>query len=108
MAFEGIRREQPGCRLGKIIDMGSPVVFLFVCRLIGLLTLGPKQDDKDIEIAVLRHQLSVLRRQVPMWLRSPQLRDFVVGFSDAHVGHGGEGALYVRLRRPRGKREQAL
>ena len=26
-------------------------------------------------------------------------RLLVVGFDDAHVGHGGEGALYVRLRR---------
>jgi putative transposase len=57
--------EQPGCRSGKIVGVGSPVVFLLVRRVLGLLALGPKQDDKDIEIAVLRHQLSVLRRQVP-------------------------------------------
>ena len=44
----------------------------------------------------------VLRRQVPLWLQLPDLRDIVVGFEEAHVGHGGEGALYVRLRRPRG------
>jgi DNA-nicking Smr family endonuclease len=43
----------------------------------------------------------VLRRQVPMWLSLPEFRRFVVGFEDAHVGHGGEGALYVRLRRAR-------
>jgi DNA-nicking Smr family endonuclease len=43
----------------------------------------------------------VLRRQVPMWLSLPEFRSFVVGFEDAHVGHGGQGALYVRLRRPR-------
>ena len=43
----------------------------------------------------------VLRRQVPMWLALPEFRLLVVGFEDAHVGHGGEGALYVRLRRAR-------
>ncbi len=44
----------------------------------------------------------VLRRQVPQWLGLPDFRSFVVGFEDAHVAHGGEGALYVRLRRARG------
>jgi DNA-nicking Smr family endonuclease len=43
----------------------------------------------------------VLRRQVPLWLALPEFRSFVVGFDEAHVSHGGEGALYVRLRRPR-------
>ena len=43
----------------------------------------------------------VLKRQVPLWLALPEFRPLVVGFDDAHVGHGGEGALYVRLRRPR-------
>jgi DNA-nicking Smr family endonuclease len=44
----------------------------------------------------------VLRRQVPHWLALPELRDFVIGFEEAHLAHGGEGALYVRLRRQRG------
>jgi DNA-nicking Smr family endonuclease len=43
----------------------------------------------------------VLKRQVPLWLALPEFRPFVVGFEAAHVGHGGEGALYVRLRRGR-------
>ena len=43
----------------------------------------------------------VLKRQVPMWLSLPEFRPLVVGFEDAHIGHGGEGALYVRLRRAR-------
>ena len=41
----------------------------------------------------------VLRRQVPHWLESAALRPLVVGFESAGVGHGGAGALYVRLRR---------
>jgi len=43
----------------------------------------------------------VLRRQVPQWLRLPEFRSLVVGFEEAHIGHGGEGALYVRIRRAR-------
>jgi DNA-nicking Smr family endonuclease len=41
----------------------------------------------------------VLRRQVPQWLNLPEFRALVVGFEEAHIGHGGEGALYVRIRR---------
>jgi DNA-nicking Smr family endonuclease len=43
----------------------------------------------------------VLRRLVPQWLNAPELRRVVVGFEAAHIGHGGEGALYVQLRRAR-------
>jgi DNA-nicking Smr family endonuclease len=43
----------------------------------------------------------VLRRQVPIWLSLPEFRPFVVGVEDAHIAHGGQGALYVRLRRGR-------
>ena len=44
----------------------------------------------------------VLKRQVPQWLGLPEFRAFVVGFEDAHTSHGGEGALYVLVRRARG------
>jgi len=40
----------------------------------------------------------VLRRNVPLWLASPELRRLVVGFEEASQRHGGSGALYVRLR----------
>jgi DNA-nicking Smr family endonuclease len=43
----------------------------------------------------------VLRRQVPLWLALPEFRNFIVGFETAGASHGGEGALYVRLRRAR-------
>ena len=43
----------------------------------------------------------VLRRQVPQWLGLPEFRSLVAGFDEAHIGHGGQGALYVRLRRAR-------
>jgi DNA-nicking Smr family endonuclease len=43
----------------------------------------------------------VLRRQAPQWLALPEFRPFIVGFEEAHVSHGGEGALYIRVRRAR-------
>ena len=43
----------------------------------------------------------ILRRQVPEWLGLPEFRALVVGFEEAHIGHGGGGALYVRVRRAR-------
>jgi DNA-nicking Smr family endonuclease len=44
----------------------------------------------------------VLRRRVPDWLAEPSLREVVAGVSLADRRHGGEGALYVALKRRRG------
>jgi DNA-nicking Smr family endonuclease len=41
----------------------------------------------------------VIRRRAPEWLADPALRHVVAGVSAAHRRHGGEGALYVALKR---------
>lgn len=41
----------------------------------------------------------VLRRVVPLWFAGPEFRPLVSGFDSAERHHGGEGALYVRVRR---------
>lgn len=41
----------------------------------------------------------VLKRMVPHWLADPVLRRCVIGYEPAGRAHGGEGALYVRIRR---------
>jgi DNA-nicking Smr family endonuclease len=64
-------------------------------RLVLVITgKGGRSDDFTAD-------RGVLRRQVPLWLRSAELRDAVIGFDWAHAAHGGEGALYVRIRRRR-------
>jgi DNA-nicking Smr family endonuclease len=41
----------------------------------------------------------VLRKRAPEWLGEPGLREVVAGVSEAHQKHGGDGALYVALKR---------
>lgn len=65
-------------------------------RLVLVITGKGKRSDGDGE-----RERGVLRRQVPQWLSQPEFRDVVIGFEDAHIAHGGEGALYVRVRRSR-------
>jgi hypothetical protein len=43
----------------------SKLAYLTLCRSIQLLVLLARGDAKDLEILVLRQQLTVLRRQVP-------------------------------------------
>ena len=65
-------------------------------RLVLIITGKGKRSEAGGE-----RERGVLRRQVPQWLGLPEFRELVVGFEDAAIAHGGEGALYVRVRRDR-------
>ncbi|HSV28888.1 MAG TPA: Smr/MutS family protein [Candidatus Omnitrophota bacterium] len=48
-----------------------------------------------------REGSGVLRAQVPRWLNQSPLRERILSFSYARPQHGGEGALYVLIKRRR-------
>ncbi|QEN89528.1 DNA mismatch repair protein MutS [Labrys sp. KNU-23] len=77
--------------------------FLAIAQMRGysmvLVITGKGGGGGDMPYAV--DERGVLRRVVPQWLRMPDLRPLILGFEEAHHGHGGSGALYVRLRRIR-------
>jgi DNA-nicking Smr family endonuclease len=50
--------------------------------------------------APLGDERGILRRSVPNWLAAADLKPYVVGFEVAGRAHGGDGALYVRIRSP--------
>jgi putative transposase len=47
-----------------VVVVARTLAFVIVRRVLGLVGLGSASDAKDVEIAVLRHQLMVLRRRV--------------------------------------------
>lgn len=73
------------------------------CRTVLVIT-GKGNDAGTVDPlagALGEPQRGVLRRSVPQWLADPELRDVVLGYTSAGVRHGGDGALYVQLRRLR-------
>jgi DNA-nicking Smr family endonuclease len=72
--------------------------------LLRFLTQAQAQDAKLALVVTGKGsgaaaERGVLRRQAPLWLSLPEFRRFIVSFEQAHASHGGEGALYLRLRR---------
>lgn len=47
----------------------------------------------------LTGEIGVLRQMVPHWLNQPHLRSKIIAFTHAPKGEGGEGALYILLKR---------
>jgi DNA-nicking Smr family endonuclease len=69
-------------------------------RRVVLVITGKGRADAGFD-PVAGHGRGVLRRVVPQWLSLPAFRSYVLGFEEAHLAHGGSGALYVRIRRRR-------
>ena len=67
-------------------------------RLVLVIT-GKGQREDPYDPAPRRR--GVLKSQVPLWLRMAPLSGAVLQVTEAHRKHGGEGALYVYLRRDR-------
>jgi DNA-nicking Smr family endonuclease len=47
----------------------------------------------------LNGRIGVLRQMVPQWLNQPHLRSKIIAFTHAPKNEGGEGALYILLKR---------
>ena len=65
-----------------------------------ILVITGKGKDRDPG-GPMPTRPGILRHQVPQWLRQAPLAALVLQVVEAHVSHGGQGALYVYLRRRR-------
>jgi DNA-nicking Smr family endonuclease len=72
-------------------------------RLAGFIDSAARQDQRCVLVITGKGAdgTGVLRRLVPEWLKAPPLAPHVLAIAAARPGHGGDGALYVLLRRRR-------
>ncbi|HTQ13212.1 MAG TPA: Smr/MutS family protein [Rhizomicrobium sp.] len=67
-------------------------------RLVIVVT-GKGRLDPDAPFEMGTDRRGVLKQAAPRWLREPEFSRFIADLRPAHRRHGGEGALYVYLRK---------
>lgn len=90
---------------GMTLDQAHPALIRFILRSQSegkrlVLVITGKGKSPDTFDPTPQHR-GILRRQVPHWLEIPPLTQAVLQVTPAHIRHGGEGALYVYLRKGR-------
>ena len=61
--------------------------------------LAAMQGASSRAVLVITGKSGVLRRQVPNWLNAPPNRARILSFTQARISDGGDGALYVLVRK---------
>lgn len=72
-------------------------------RLVLVVTGKGLPDDpyEAFDLELTRNRRGLLRQMTPRWLQEPDLVRHIAEVRPAHRRHGGAGALYVYLRKPR-------
>lgn len=66
-----------------------------------LLIVTGKGYQRHGDPSLLERTTGILKQKTPQWLSEPPLNQYVLNIQTARPKHGGEGALYVLLRRGR-------
>ena len=66
-----------------------------------LVVTGKGNPRKEESAGWMMSPHGVLKQMVPRWLKPPQAAALIAHVQPAHVRHGGDGALYLYLRKQR-------
>jgi DNA-nicking Smr family endonuclease len=94
--LHGMRQREAHAALRKFLKWARSKDYRHVLVITGKGAAGDARRSFYEE-----DERGVLRQAVPHWLVQPDLAEVVLSFSEAPRRLGGEGALYVRLRKPR-------
>ncbi len=93
--LHGLRQDEAHARLAGFLALAQSSGW----RLVLVIT-GKGGSGTGFE-SLAGPERGVLRRVVPLWLSLPDFRRYVLGFEEAHLAHGGGGAIYIRIRKRR-------
>jgi len=93
--LHGMRQKQAHSALRGFLFASAARGHRNVLVITGKGTRGELERRRDFYM----EERGVLRRLVPQWLGEPEFRGIVLSYTTASIRHGGEGALYVRLRK---------
>lgn len=95
--LHGMRQREAYTALKGFLQRAQANGHRYVLVITGKGRAGPDREPRSYYEE--EEDRGVLKRMVPQWLAEPAFGTWVVGYQTAHTRHGGEGALYVRLRR---------
>ncbi len=89
--------------IGARLDLHGHTQATAYAALVRFLSAASARGDRAVIVVtgMGRGGLGVLKQRLPEWLAEPGLRALVSGYAPAHRRHGGAGAFYVLLKRPR-------
>ena len=96
--LHGMRQDEAHHALRAFLVRAHGRGLRWVLIITGKGSFSGRANDKGEDVIPLRDR-GVLKRNVPRWLEEPDLRALVVSFTEAAAAHGGEGAMYVHLRK---------
>jgi DNA-nicking Smr family endonuclease len=94
--LHGMRQRQAHAALRGFLFASAARGDRNVLIITGKGTRGDLERGRDYTV----EERGVLRRLVPQWLADEAFQAIVLSYTAASIRHGGDGALYVRLRKP--------
>lgn len=98
--LHGMRQDEAHAALIRFLHRCQSKEQRWVLVITGKGKIADRDPDAPFDMTVQRER-GVLKRNVPRWLDEPELRPLVVSYTTAAIQHGGEGALYIHLRKIR-------
>lgn len=89
--------------IGGTLDLHGHTQDSGRAALVRFLHAAQRRGDATVIVVTGKGRAGegALKRAFPSWLASAEIRPLISGFAQAHQNHGGAGAFYVFLKRPR-------